>query len=560
LAKYVLLSDLTLLHDYRDFPLLDFLPCAPSNMMPGVVYRFLQGKESPPMDNGESLRAPYALRKIEAGLLRDHKREEVAVPHSKYIRDFIKDDTEVIGVTTMDPLGFGPLTMSYSALFGTNSFAWVRKEWEELLTRVASARRGKKAKIVVGGPGVWEFTIAPEELDKFGVDYAYQGESDDIISTLFQQISEDSFDSNLFFNGYMTYDDNFVRSFKDDRRFLSRRPGIRMYPTLDDIPDIVRPTTKDMTEVMRGCGVGCDFCEVTLRPLRYYPIEKIVRELTVNAKAGSTHAWMHSDEIFAYKHGNRFEPNEEALVELFKAVISTPGIKHTNPTHGRISIPAAYPDLVMRLSNIIGAGPSRWIGIQVGLETGSDRLAKIHMPNKTLPLKIGPDGSWEEIVWEGVRNMNLAWWRPAFTVQVGQRDETDEDNWSTVALINRLSESYYGDRPFEFTVTPMQNVPLGLIKSREFSTIMLTPAQLAVYYASYRHLAKMAQRDAYESGKGWFLGKMGASSLIALGGRAMLRVVEGICRKQGLDVEKVKNYGLAGNRRIESLHQLAQAR
>ena len=50
-------------------------------------------------------------------------------------------------------------------------------------------------------------------------------------------------------------------------------------------------------------------------------------------------------------------------------------------------------------------------------------------------------------------------------MQVGQKGETDEDNWDTVALINRLSNSYVDGRPFEFTVTPMLNVPLGRIKS-----------------------------------------------------------------------------------------------
>jgi hypothetical protein len=45
-------------------------------------------------------------------------------------------------------------------------------------------------------------------------------------------------------------------------------------------------------------------------------------------------------------------------------------------------------------------GPRNWVGIQTGIETGSDELAKKHMPNKTLPLKIGPDGSWLDIVWQ----------------------------------------------------------------------------------------------------------------------------------------------------------------
>ncbi|MEM3829802.1 MAG: radical SAM protein, partial [Conexivisphaerales archaeon] len=538
------------------FPLLDFLPCAPSDSVPGFIYSFLKGKESPPMDNGEAMYSTYTIRKLEASLLRENKREDVAVPHFDYIENFIDSDTEVIGVSTMDPLGLGPLTMSYTVLFGSDSYPWVRKEWEKLMTRINRARKGTRAKLMVGGPGVWEFTIMPEELEKFDVDYAFQGEADDIAPQLFSQVADASIDRNLFFDGYMSYDESFTRFFKPQSRFISRRPGIRMYPTLDQIPDIVRPTMKDLTEVMRGCGVGCDFCEVTLRPLRYYPLEKIKREIEVNVKAGSHSAWLHSDEIFAYRHGTRFEPNVEALVELFSGVMSIPGVWHTNPTHGRISIPAGYPELMKKLSSIMKAGPDNWIGIQVGLETGSERLAKIHMPNKTLPLKIGADGSWQEIVWKGVYNMNLYYWRPAFTVQVGQSAETDEDNWDTVALINQLSNSEVNGRPFEFTVTPMQNVPLGMIKSKRFTVDILTEAQLAVYYASYRHLAKMAARDAYSEGSGNFLSKMGASGIISFGGWVMMKVVESICKKRGLDIEKAKNYGLNGRKTIVSPLQL----
>lgn len=47
-----------------------------------------------------------------------------------------------------------------------------------------------------------------------------------------------------------------------------------------------------------------------------------------------------------------------------------------------------------------------------------------------------------------------------------------------------------GGRPFEFTVTPTQNVPLGHLKSREFSSLRLYQSQFAVYYASYRHQAR----------------------------------------------------------------------
>jgi radical SAM superfamily enzyme YgiQ (UPF0313 family) len=41
-----------------------------------------------------------------------------------------------------------------------------------------------------------------------------------------------------------------------------------------------------MIEVMRGCGRGCKFCDVTLRPLRYYPVEKVQKEIEINVKYG----------------------------------------------------------------------------------------------------------------------------------------------------------------------------------------------------------------------------------------------------------------------------------
>ena len=259
-------------------------------------------------------------------------------------------------------------------------------------------------------------------------------------------------------------------------------------------------------------------------------------------------AWLHSDEIFAYEHGRNFVPNEEAILDLMKTVMSTPGIRISNPTHGRISIPAAYPDLMRKLSRVLRAGPSNWVGVQVGIETGSDRLASKHMPNKTLPLRVGPDGSWAEIVWRGTYVMNRHYWRPAFTVQIGQAGETPEDNWETVALINRMSESSLENgTPFEFTVTPMQNVPLGLLKSSDFASEKLDPSQLAVYYASYKHLAKMALRDASRaSNDSSFAARYVTGGMIALGGWAMFRLVKRTCRKGGLDLEKAARYGLDG--------------
>lgn len=549
--KYLLVSDPSLTHDYRNFPLLDFLPCAPANTIPRPIYSFLKGKTPPVSSDGQAAIAPYSVRKMEAALLKEFSETEVAVPHEYYLEKFITPETEVIAVSTMDPLGLGGLTMSYAVLFGSSNYtAWAKREFEELIARINRARVGSKAKLVIGGPGVWEFTIMPDELDRLGIEYAFQGEADDIACDLFEEIANGSPNdghSTDLFTGFQTFDPSFHKSWVEHRKFLTRARFSKQSPTLEEIPEIRRPATKSLVEIMRGCGIGCDFCEVTLRPLRYYPYEKIEKEIEVNVKQGGfTNAWLHTDEVFAYQHGRNFEPNFDALTGLFEAVMSVRGVTQTNPTHGRISIPVAYPDLVRRLSEIAGAGPSNWIGLQVGIETGSERLAKLHMPNKTLPLRMGPDGSWPDIVWQGVYAMNKYYWRPAFTVQVGQMGETPEDNWETVALINWLSNSRLDDgRPFEFTVIPMQNVPLGMIKSRAFGPKMLDESQLAVYYASYRHLAKMAARDAMRDSNGVALTRYGTAAFIALGGRMMLQLVSAICRRGGLDLEGAARYGLS---------------
>ncbi len=503
----------------------------------------MKGKP-PPAIRGRTSIAPYALRKLESALLAKHEPEEIVVAHENHLKEAVRDDTEVIGVYTMDPLGLGPLAMSYSLLFSDASKSWVRLEFESLMTRLNRARAGKKAKLVVGGPGVWELTVLPEQMEALGIDLAFQGEADDIANELFEDFSTGAIYGSEYFQGFSSFRDDFRRSWVSHSRFVSRKLGQKQFPNLDEIPLIKGPTVKGFVEVMRGCGIGCDFCEVTLRPLRYYTTEMVKSEVAVNVAAGNTNAWVHSDEIFAYKHEAHFVPNQDAIEELFRAIMSVDGLVSANPTHGRISIPAAYPELPRAISRIVRAGPNHWVGVQAGIETGSERLAAIHMPNKTLPLKIGPDGEWQEIVLKGLANLNRAYWRPAFTIQVGQMDETPEDNWETVRLVNRMGALEVGGRPAEFTITPMQNIPLGTIKGKEGNREILDASQLAVYYACYFQLMRTVARNAMKDSSGNPLKRAVVTTALSLGSWRLLGLIENICKRRGVDLEKVKRYGL----------------
>ena len=65
--------------------------------------------------NGIADYAPYGLRKVEASLVRDgYSTEDVVVAHPDYVEKFIGPETEVVGTYEMDPLGMGPVTMTFT--------------------------------------------------------------------------------------------------------------------------------------------------------------------------------------------------------------------------------------------------------------------------------------------------------------------------------------------------------------------------------------------------------------------------------------------------------------
>ncbi|HII39635.1 MAG TPA: radical SAM protein, partial [Thermoplasmata archaeon] len=77
MAKYVLAADYTLMTDYRGVPLATFFSCIPTDYWYSrLVYRILA--DPPELDaNGQPIRAPYGLRKVEAGLVKAVGRDEV---------------------------------------------------------------------------------------------------------------------------------------------------------------------------------------------------------------------------------------------------------------------------------------------------------------------------------------------------------------------------------------------------------------------------------------------------------------------------------------------------
>ena len=556
---------------YRGISLASFFGCAPaidnSRTKESFWYYILKNQVTPrvlfdficnPIGhiNGIANYAPYGLRKVEASLLRDgYKPEDVVVAHPDHIDKFIGPETQVVGTYEMDPLGMGPVTMTFT--YGRKTMSYDEFYNRELHMKInsAKAKNGSKAKVVVGASGTWQYNYDPAKIEEYGIYGIVEGdlggigpEIDGAGGSFFDAlINGDLETANPFKKNKFKVE---IKEFsKNDRKYHGRFIHYSDEPSVDEIPNIVHPSMHGMIEVMRGCGRGCKFCDVTLRPLRYYPVEKVQKEIEINMKYGGLkNAWIQSDDIFVYGLNPRttknMQPNREAIEELFKGIMDT-GIEHTNPTHGTLAGAIADERLIPNISRIIKSGPDNFIGIQCGFETGSIRLIGKYADRKLAPFK---PSEWHWVVKEGVKTLNEHYWIPAFTLIMGlDNNETMDDSWETIRLIHELEQEQPDSK---FTVTPLTFVPIGLLEKSDFFDIgnTMDAGKLGVMYKTWQH--------NFSHGIQKFMSKVGRDNPIkntffsglakTLGG-IPLSSMEKFARKKGPEheraIEKIKaNY------------------
>ena len=508
--KVVLSADRTLMSPYRGISLASFFGCAPAldfnRTKDSFWYYILKNQVTPKVlfdficnpighTNGIAHYAPYGLRKVESSLLRDgYKSEDVVVAHPDYIDRFIGPETEIVGTYEMDPLGMGPVTMTFT--YGRKTMSYDELYNRDLHMRINSAKtkNKSKAKVIVGASGTWQYNYDPAKIEEYGIYGIVEGDLGGIGPEI-DGAGARFFDAVI--NGDLETANPFKKSefkveikefIKNDRKYHGRFIHYSDEPSVDEIPNIVKPSMHGMIEVMRGCGRGCKFCDVTLRPLRYYPVEKVQKEIEINMKYGGLkNAWIHSDDIFVYGLNPRttknMAPNREAIEELFKGIMDT-GVEHTNPTHGTLAGAIADERLIPNVSKILRSVPDNFLGIQCGFETGSIRLIGKYADRKLAPFK---PSEWHWVVKEGVKTLNEHYWVPAFTLIMGlDNDETMDDSWETIRLIHELETEQPESK---FTVTPLTFVPIGLLEKSNFFDIgnTMDPGKLGVMYKTWQH-------------------------------------------------------------------------
>jgi radical SAM superfamily enzyme YgiQ (UPF0313 family) len=498
--------------------------------------------------DGRALFAPYGLRKVEAALLRDgYTSEDVVVAHPDHIERFIGPQTEVVGTYEMDPLGMGPVTMTFT--YGRKSMSYAELCNRDLHMKINAAKKknASNAKVIAGASGTWQYNFDPKKIEEYGLYGVVEGELGGIGPELdgsarrfFDAISSGELDvSNPFKKSAFKLE---IKEFNlPTQKCVGRFIHFSDEPTIDEIPDIVNPSIHALVEVMRGCGRGCKFCDVTLRRIRYYPIDKVQREIEVNMKLGGLkNAWIHSDDIFVYglnpRASKNMYPNREALEELFTGIMAT-GVEHTNPTHGTLAGAISDERMLPNLSKIIRAGPNNHIGIQCGLETGSTRLIQKYADRKLAPFRAN---EWHWVVKQAIKSFNEHYWIPAFTLILGlNNDETTEDSWETINLIHEVEMEQPESK---FVTSPLTFVPIGLLHSAGFYDLSssMGPAQFGLLYKTWQHNLKYGiKKFMWQVSRDNMMRSLFFVMLAAALGGIPLAAMERFARRKGIEHERV---------------------
>lgn len=456
----VLTADRSLMSNFRGNYILGFLSCAPTSFIPDVVYNRLFAPTVETLPGGRAKSAPMGLRRIEAALRENgYSRDNVVVAHPHHLDEVVGQETDIVGVNAMDPLGKGPVTSSFT--HDTDRVPMNAVKFQDLMDTIDGLNATPS--LVIGGGGAWQLNNQ-EQREEFDIDYIIQGEASHQIAETFGEIEDGTADEAVFCdspNGW------------------------------DDIPEIKGSTVNSIVEAMRGCGRGCDFCGPDMRTNLYPPVERLQREARVNAEAGFNYIWMHSEDILLYDFGGQFEPNREAILELYEGLLAVEGIEKVGATHMSLAAVCQAPDLIADIAELNGLGPKHWSGVQPGIETASPKLVEQHIGGKPAPYDAE---KWPEVVERGIRILNDNYYYPACTLIIGLPGETDEDVQYTIDLVDNIDDTHCILAPLMY---------MDYVSGHTLTAGEMSAKQWELFYKCWKHNTYEFTDKTWRATRGW---------------------------------------------------------
>ncbi len=376
-------------------------------------------------EDGSARYMPAGIRTLEAALLREYPQEEIVCCYPDDLARFIGPRTRLVGVSTHNPLGVTFAAGVYASVFGSSREPINSHYARQLFGLIKANPHRGNFKVLVGGSGAWQITQTGSHAE-LGVDCVVEGrgESPDTMEVIRKA----------------------VRGEPLPLRLEAAHPTSR-----DDILVPEKRTTFGVVEMTTGCGRRCHFCVPDLSPQLDVPKEKIMRAVEANVRQGNRRISLATEDMFIWgqvRTGVPFYfPNREALVDLFSAVASTPGLEEILLSHATIAPAAVDPLLIEKLTGLLldksplhlpalSTHPKKKIlSPLMGLETGSVRLARTMMPGKPVPF---PIEDWPSVVIQALTILNRHNWFPVITLMIGNPGETGEDVMATLDLVYEI--------------------------------------------------------------------------------------------------------------------------
>ncbi len=455
---FIITTDRTMMTDHHGKEFLGFMTTSPAVGLPEWAWMWLCAPKMKTDELGRPWQAPYGLRKIEAALVNAGFNAAIIDPDHLY--KYVKQAKAVL-IGHHDFFAFCAPSSTWWAITKREP---VNRRYFIRLMKSSAIQEAKRngAKIIVGGPAAWQWLYTAEYWEKWGVDVVVDGEAEKVIVDLAQRVLD-----GVPLPRYVYV-------------------GPNEAPNIKEIPTILHASVNGLVEIMRGCPRGCKFCSVTLRPLRYIPLEMIEKEIQVNVREGVAHGLLHSEDVLIYgAYG--IKPRPKPVLRLHEIALRYyRSIAWSHSSLSAIVCAEKEHRLVSTLMDyILSRANQEFLGLQTGIETGSPRLANEIMKAKAAPFKTE---NWPDIVEEAFAIMHENNIIPAATIMLNIPGETVDDILRTLELLDSL-------RDYRSLIVPMYFVPLGVLKDQSLQ-IQIKPEHIEVMWACLEHSLKWAPEIA----------------------------------------------------------------
>src|SRR5712671_6530086 len=325
--------------------------------------------------DGSARYMPAGVRVLEASLLRHYPVDDIACCYPADLEKFVGPDTKIVAVSTHNPLGVTFAAGVYTSIFGSSKQPINSHYSLELFEAIKSNPNRKGFKVIVGGSGGWQITQT-NSWDALSVDCVVEGrsESADVLALFDRAIAGEDLPRQMD-----------VSHPKDRNEIL--------------FPD--KRTTFGVVEMTTGCGRRCQFCVPDLNPQIDLPKDKIMGAVRANVRDGNKQISLATEDMFIWGQVHTatpfYFPNREALVDLYSAIVNTPGVEQHVLSHSTIAPAVVDPVLIERLSDVLlDKSPIHLKALSthpkhkalvplIDLETSTLRMAKQIMPSKAVP-------------------------------------------------------------------------------------------------------------------------------------------------------------------------------